>query len=456
MNPNCRRFVLLLVPAVLAAQGSADLQPDALQQILDRLERLERENRNLAAEVRELRDQLAPRPAAPQASAAQTAPSPPLEERVAVNERRIEEQAQTKVEASQKFPLALTGMVLFNGFLNGRASGGLENPTTASFSPGAPVGGGTLAQSVVGLKYQGPRVGGGGQVSGALYMDFFGGSSSSLNHLLRMRTATVEIAWKNTSIMAGQDKPIISPREPNSLAQVGVSPLTGAGNPWLWQPQARIEQRFVFGEQMGLRSQVGVYQTSEPAYQARGGNEPNLTVPARPGLEGRFEFWRRMGAGARVEIAPGFHISETHADGVSSPSQLFSLDWLIQPLPKIQLTGMFFEGQNAAGLGALRQGFTVFSGTRIVPVQVAGGWSQVSYLATKRLSFNIYGGQESDRKTDLLSGDIHRNLAYAGNLIYRLGPNVLVGLEASQVRTDFVRLPRRLNNHYDLALAYLF
>jgi hypothetical protein len=69
---------------------------------------------------------------------------------------------------------------------------------------------------------------------------------------------------------------------------------------------------------------------------------------------------------------------------------------------------------------------------------------------------NIYGGQESDRRADLLSGQIQRNLSYAGNAIYRLGPNVLLGLEASQVRTDYVSASSRLNNHYDLAVGYLF
>jgi hypothetical protein len=99
-----------------------------------------------------------------------------------------------------------------------------------------------------------------------MYLDTWGGTpSNSLNHLIRVRTATVQIDWKNTSIVAGQDKPIVSPREPDSLAQVQVSPLTGAGNLWLWQPQVRVDQRFYFGQQAGLTAQVGVYETSEPS-----------------------------------------------------------------------------------------------------------------------------------------------------------------------------------------------
>ena len=41
-------------------------------------------------------------------------------ERLDVVEKRSSELAQTKVEASQKFPIKLTGTLLFNAFLNGR------------------------------------------------------------------------------------------------------------------------------------------------------------------------------------------------------------------------------------------------------------------------------------------------------------------------------------------------
>lgn len=153
MASNCRHVMLLLVPALLAAQERTDLQ-----QILDRLERLEQENRNLASEVRALRDELAASRSTAPTAAPQPAeqaknqppeaaqPAAPLEERVAVQERRIEEQAQTKVEASQRLPITLTGMVLFNAFLNGRANGGAQNPTVASLSDSSTAGGGSLSQ----------------------------------------------------------------------------------------------------------------------------------------------------------------------------------------------------------------------------------------------------------------------------------------------------------------------
>jgi hypothetical protein len=298
---------------------------------------------------------------------------------------------------------------------------------------------------------------GGGHISGSIYLDDWGGTpSNSLNHLIRLRTATIQIDWKNTTIVAGQDKPIVSPREPDSLAQLAFSPLTGAGNLWLWQPQVRVDQRFHFGAQAGLIAQVGVYETSEPSYATRGGENSSLASAPRPAIEGRFEFWRKFGENARIEIAPGFHESTSHAAGFSAPSRLATVDWLIQPTSKIKFTGMFFTGENAAGLGGLRQGFTIFNDLRAVPIGTTGGWAQFSYLATKRLTFNIFSGQENDRAADLLSGDIHRNFMYAGNAIYRLGSNVLIGMEVSQLRTNYFLLPSKLNNHYDLSLAYLF
>jgi len=443
-------LVFLLFPALLAAQQKSDLQ-----QVLDRLDRIEQENKDLAEQLRALRAELA----ASRTDRAVTAGSgtAPLEEKIAVAETRIAEQAQTKVEASQKLPITLTGMVLFNAFLNGRANGGSEYPTTASVGTSSFPAGATLSQSVLGMKFQGPEIFGGGHINANMYLDAWGGSqSSSLNHLIRLRTATVEIDWKNTTITAGQDKPIVSPREPNSLAQVSVSPLTGAGNLWLWSPQVRLDQRFAFGQQAGLTAQLGVYETNEPSYGSRGGDNSTLSSTPRPALEGRFELWRKFGENARIEIAPGFHDSTSHAGGFSAPSHLFTVDWLIQPVSKVQFTGMFFTGENAAGLGGLRQGFTILNDIRAVPIGANGGWAQFSYFATKRLTFNIFGGQENDRAADLLSGDIHNNSMYAGNAIYRLGSNVLLGAEVSQVRTNYFLLPSRLNNHYDLSLAYLF
>jgi hypothetical protein len=461
MFPKRWPLIVALFPFLLPAQERGDFQ-----QILQRLDQLEQENHNLAEEVHALRAEIAgtrlppanPAPAQADAAAAGTPVnvSPvPMEERVAVEEQRTEELSQTKVEAAQRMPVTLAGMVLFNSFVNGRASGGAQDPLAASLSDNISRGGASFSQSIIGLRLQGPRILGGGQVRGSIDLDLWGGTASSLNHLVRMRVATIQVDWKSTTVTVGQDKPLIAPRDPDSLAQVAFSPLTSAGNLWLWSPQARVEQRFAMGDNAGLRAQASVYETSEPSGGVAPQYQASLST-ASPGVEGRFEFWDQYASRGRIEIAPGFHVSETKVGGISIPSRLFTIDWMLQPLAKWRFTGTYFHGRNAGGVGGLRQGFTFASINQFTAVHASGGWAQLSFLATKRLTFNSYAGQESDRTADLLAGQISRNFVYAVNSQYSLGPNILLGLEVSQARTAYTGGRIRLLNHYDLALAYLF
>lgn len=418
---------------------------DTLRDILARIEKLEAENRALRDELEQLRNAVSQRAAGMGEER--------LAERLEVQETRTAELAQVKVQTTSRFPIELTGMVLFNVFANGKNGSG-QYPTTASLSAGPRIAGGSFRQSILGVRFHGPTVAGGGKVSGLFLADFWGGSDSSLNHLFRIRTAVVSADWKRFSVSAGQDKPLISPREPESLAQVGVSPLTGAGNPWLWQPQFRLEERIPIGESSGVNLQGALFQTSEGRTLIPD-DYASSTAPARPGYQGRFEFWKDGGEQKRVELATGFHLSTSRSAGFSIPSRIFSADWLIRPLASLELSGLFFNGQNIAPLGALRQGF-VFAGGVPRPVRTRGGYAQLAWRPTPRIAFNAFSGQQDDRNADLLPGRIGKNLAVGGNVILRASPNVLLSLESANIRTQYLGSGYRKVMHYDLAIAYLF
>jgi len=437
----CLLFALL-APGILAAQTSS---PE-IRQILERLDRLEQQNRALTDEIHQLRQELAAQRGQSPAAAA------PLSEKVAVNQSRIDEMAQSKVEASQHFPIRITGMALFNGFLNSKGSGGQEYPTYAWLGRQAS-GGGRFYQTTLGLDYFGPQTFLGGRVHGSVDMDFAGGSGGPLDFGFRLRTGDIAIDWADRSILAGVETPIFAPREPASLAQVEVPPLSGAGNLWLWIPQVRFEQTIHLGDNTGVHAQAGVVETSSASlYQQQ---YLASHAPARPGVEGRFEFYHGADDGRRIEIAPGFHVSDTHMAGTSIASNLFSLDWLVRPWQKLEFTGAFFSGQNVGPVGGLGS-FTILPTGALIPVHAKGGWSQLTLIATSRLSFHIFSGLENDRAADLAAYSIGRNWLYGANFFYRLAPNVLLGAEVSQARTAYIDNSFRLNNHYDLALAYLF
>ena len=450
---------VVLWPMFLGAQT----QPE-LARILERIDRLERENRALTEEVRSLRarvdasDSQTPPPADGQAvpdavpSNTPVSPGATLAEKVEIHGQRIDELAQTKVEASQKFPIRLTGMALFNAFENSRQTGGIDYPLVAS-TPGPGKAGATLRQTIVGLEYRGPAAFWGGSVHGSVYMDFAAGTT---NQAVRLRTGSIEIDWKNRSILAGIEKPIFNPREPSSLAQVAVSPLTGTGNLWLWLPQVRFQQDVTFARATGLRAQLGVIQTRE-AGPYTGSDFTGTVEPARPGLEGRFEFYHHLDDERRIEIAPGFHTSQTHVAGQSVPSNLFSLDWFFNPSRRVEFTGAFYTGQNVAPLGAgYQQGYGIYYGRHVDVVGSRGGWGQLTVHTLPRLDLHLFTGQQDDHNADLNAGRIGKNLLFGGNLYYHLAPNVILGLETTQLRTTYIGQGIRINNHYDLALAYLF
>ena len=450
MAPSTR--LLWLAWAVYPLCMSGQTNPD-LARILERLDRLEQENRALAGEVHALRAELAASrgtapPETPPEAEAGAPPAQTLDERVDIQQARIDEQAQTKVEASQRFPIRIAGMALFNAFMNSRTSGGVDYPVVAT-TPGPGHDGATVRQSIVGLEFGGSPAIWGGKVRGSLYMDFFAGATNSA---MRVRTASIGVDWKTRSVVAGLEKPIFNPREPSSLAQVGISPLTGAGNLWLWLPQVRVEQEFAFTSRTGLRAQIGAVQTREI------GPYVGTVTPeaARPAAEGRFNFHHAFDDERRLEFATGFHTSTTHAGGFSIPSNLYAFDWFYNPLRAVEFTGVFYSGQNVAHLGSgTRQGFGVYR-SYAYAVESKGGWGQITLHALPRLDFHLFAGQVDDANHDLSKGSIGKNLLFGGNAYFKVAPNVLVGLETTQVRTMYIGQGVRINNHYDLALAYLF
>ncbi len=211
-------WLLLFISAPCWAQTD-----QGLAAVLARLDKLEQQNRELMQEVQALRQQLVSQapPAPPPEERPPTETRPPAEERLEILEQRTQDLAQTKVEASQRLPISLTGMLLFNAFWNGAYSGAQDNPTVASLNQTPRTAGGTLRQTVLGFKFLSPTTVLGAQVNGSLYMDFYANPvstfgveravSNNLSRLMRLRVATVELDWGSTNLLVGQDKPILSP-----------------------------------------------------------------------------------------------------------------------------------------------------------------------------------------------------------------------------------------------------
>ena len=356
------------------------------------------------------------------------------------------------MESSHKLPISITGMLLFNSFHNSYSQ---QTPDSYYLLNGPNESGATVRQTMLGLQYQNSSLPGGGKLTGDLMMDFWAGGPYPATNWLRLRTAELSFDWDSRSFMVGQEKPLISPYNPNSLAEVGILPLAGSGNLWLWLPQARYEERLRFGPDSGLKLQAAVLQTQE-TYASVAPEYTSSLEKTRPAFESRLAFWHKWGEDRRIEVAPGFHASTTHVAGTAVDSRIASLDWLVAPWSKLQFSGAFFEGRDMANLGAPARRFHGVFHRAVIPVHGEGGWLQASYSPISRLTLNLFSGLQNNRTKDLAPADVITGFTYAGNVMYHFGPNVLIGVEALRLHASLLANPNQFQNHYDLSIAYLF
>lgn len=452
-KPVWRALAIGVVAAALGHGQQAGSQQSKLDLILQQLGELRQENRELRQEINDLRSQVAdlrsPRPAEPQ-------PEQPehLQEKLDILNQRVEDLDTGKVEAAGHFPLKISGLVLMNTFMYAGHTGGVDLPLAAAPGAGQQSAGATFRNTEISFLYSGSPSILGGQMAGELHLDFFGGTLNSQNNLARVQRAAIGLNWAKCSLTFALDKPILSPRNPDSLSQLGVPALANSGNLWLWQPQLRYEERIRFSDTTGITARLGVYQTNETLAGLPAGVRFS---PARPALQGRVEFFHDSAKGRRFEFAPGFHVSESLAAGMSAKSYAASVDWLVPLVPRVDWTGFAFAGQDLAGLGiaALHQGLTLRDGI-LLPVRTRGGWTEVTLHATGRLDFNLIAGLDDDFDRDLVGNGIGRNFTYLGNLRFRLAPNVALGPEVMQIRTTYLQSGILRINRYDLALGYFF
>jgi hypothetical protein len=426
----------------------AQQQPssETVSRILDRLDRLEKQNEEVLSEIRSLREELEK----PGTAAAQPA-SPPLDERVNAAEQRIREQAQTKVEASQRFPITLTGTFLFDTF----AAKGSNNPffldAYSEYALGTPGAGATLNQSIIGLDFRGPVLPAGGRVNGTLTMDFYGGSDSA--YMFRIRRGFVAFEWKNRSIILGQDKSIVAPLQPTSFARVGVPPLAGSGNLWLWRPQITYEERIPFSNLTKATLQASVFETDESHTLA---SETQGYYPkARPAVQARAQIQHAWTEDLRISAAVSGSGSTSHILGQSVPSRVISADFVVKPMSWFELSGTIFRGKNFASLGGLPNGVTVFTQT-VVPIRGSGGWLQAAFPVTNRLTLDVYAGKQVNNPRDLSAFEVLRSQTFAANALYRIAPNVVLGFEAGRNNIGYLNALKFWSNRYDATVAYLF
>ncbi len=285
-------------------------------------------------------------------------------------------------------------------------------------------------------------------------MDFYGEGNTAYN--FRIRRGDVSFDWKNRSIVFGQDKSIIAPLQPTSFARVGVPPLSGSGNLWLWRPQVTYEERIPFSKTNTATLQASAFETDE-SYTAPSLAAPSSLESGRPAVQARVKLQHDWSEQSRVAVGIAGDGSTSHILGQSIPSRVISADLFVKPWSWFELSGTILRGKNFANLGGIPAGVTIVATKQtVIPIRGSAGWLQAAFPLTKRLTFDLYAGKQVNNPRDLSAYEVSKSETFAGNILYRIAPNVVLGFEGARNRVQYLNASTFWIDRYDATVAYLF
>jgi uncharacterized coiled-coil protein SlyX len=478
-SESTEQKVQRLAAAIASTQAQMDAYQKQLQQMQQELSALQSE---LAAQKGGV---VAPPVAAQGATATTASASNPsasaatgtleeIRERQALQESQIATHEQKKVETESKYPLKVTGLLLFNAYVNTNKVDVPPDPTYALYGSGST--GFSVRQTVLGLDARGPHLF--GATSHAdVRADFFAnevgaGSSYAASGLLRLRTAHAGLKWQSREAFVQQDRSFLAPYTPSSLVAVAQPDYAWSGNLWTWNPQIG------FSQQIGNTSrrwniQAGLIDVEDPQFPGAVPSVSNVSRAERsrwPGTEARIAF----GSGT-VDSGPEIGVS-----GYFSPHQTYEnmrFDaWagaVDLRLPIARHFSLIANAYRGAGLGGLGGGGYVdyvhlYAGATEIAraLDDVGGWAQLQSKFGERLEFN--GGYGIDNP---FAGEIHastaipeyaiypglaRNASAVGNVIYSPSTYLLFSLEYRRLWTNYASGPASFSNVIGLGAGYRF
>jgi regulator of replication initiation timing len=395
-----------------------------------------------------------------------------LQETSDVVAAEVKQQDQTKVETASKFPVRISGSILFTSLLNSGETNNIDVPVVAlPPQPNQPQGSlsATARQTILGLDASGPHFGGASSAA-ALSVDFFGGipysDTTTAAGLVRLRTAHATLAWPDRALTVSFDQPILSPRAPTSWITLGEPALAWSGNLWTWSPQLKFTQTLPRGwagtlalidpaapgasGSTGLRTPDPAEKSRQPGYEAYVGN---TILAGQRTIE-----WGAGGYYSRQAFSYGEHLDAWAA----------TADWKMRLAAPLEISGTFYRGRGIGGLGggAFKDYVPYNNYGDRRGLDDEGGWGQVKWTFSPVLEANGAAGEDNAFAGELRGSDyvteqdvyqnLARNLTAYGNFVYRPRAYLLFSAEYRQIRSWPIAGSAANNHLFGVAAGYLF
>jgi hypothetical protein len=329
---------------------------------------------------------------------------------------KVAEMHQDKVESTSKYPVKISGLVLFNSYWNKGVVDIQDLPSLALPSfPGAPSPsvGATLRQTTLGVEAHGPKLFG-AKTTAEAEIDFAGGSPTAsfgvATGLLRLRTAGISLDWANTSLNLGQDTLFFSPLSPTSYATVLEPAMSWSGNLWVWTPGVVLTHRVALNNESSLLLQGGVLDPlteEDPVFQGR--NPTSGEASRAPAVAGRVAFEHSKAARYPFTIGfGGYRAQQQYGTFSTVASWTLNSDFKAGFGKHLELSGEWYQGQAVGGLGGGIWTSVVYPEpaaphSAIQPLRSTGGWAQLKVIPATHFEVNEAFGQDENYGQDLRS-----------------------------------------------------
>ena len=395
-----------------------------------------------------------------------------IRERQSIEEAQIATHDVSKVETMSKYPLRVSGLLLFNGFVNTRQVDVPAAPAYATPGPGST--GLSLRQTVLGLDARGPHLFG-ATSQADVRVDFFAGSTLAnyaASGVLRLRTAHAALDWQKTEAFFALDRSILEPNQPSSLVAIAQPELAWAGNLWTWNPQLGISHWFALSDSSRIKVQAALIDTSDPLAPGFTSNPPAVTETERsrwPGTEASIAF-QHGHSGIGPELGAGGYFSPHRTrDGSTFDAWAATTDLRLPFTRYLEMTASAYRGQALAGLGGggYVNYFDIYEGSRSYAraLDDVGGWAQLKVRAGQPLELNAGYGADNPFAKQIHAAALLGNGSYAGlarnrsffsNAIYSPSAYLLFSLEYRRLWTNFNTGPTSFSDVIGVGAGYKF
>jgi hypothetical protein len=386
-----------------------------------------------------------------------------LQARLDALEHQVAEGTENGVHTRSGIRMELTGRVLVQAFGNTRRVNNVDNPqfVRPDTSDLVPVRGGgmSMRQSLIAFRVTSPDVAG-AQFSGDVQTDFNGGQQPSSGGrtfpLIRLRVARATLRWSKSELMVGQEVPLIAQVNPVSIAASGTPEFAGAGNLWLWLPQARITLGGMAPNTAAIQLAVLAPTNGDPAAPFDTDLDP-AERSQRPFFQGRLRY-RWETSERQGELGCGAHVGWIALSGAPpsgrplTPSQAVACD-IVAPWKIFEVRGEAYSGRALRGLGGGGIGQSI--GPTNTAVHDVGRWGQLNIAPSSIWSFGAGAGLDDPRDSDIAPAGRQRNASMSGYFITHPSGPLVLGVEFRRIATTYGG--RILSNdHLNLAFGFEF